>query len=127
MRLVSSLWPILYFKLTNPCFAFFKGAEDEIGHDMQYISPESYVQQDDDQQQGWVSWAWSFVPAIVGNDDEEGDFLGIDDGTTMNQHKSQAVKDPIVSIGFYCTKATITFKVTLKKPKNHKYISSHFC
>lgn len=87
-----------------------KGSDDEISHDMQYVSSESYVQQDDDQQQGWVSWAWSFVPAIVGNDDEEGEIVGIDDGATTNQQKS-TVKDPIVSVGFYCTKATITFKV----------------
>lgn len=77
---------------------------------MQYVPSESLVQQDDDQQ-GWVSWAWSFVPAIVGNDDEEGDSAGMDDETAMNQQKSPTVKDPIVSIGFYCTKATITFKV----------------
>uniref|UniRef100_A0A670KB47 Vacuolar protein sorting 13 homolog B n=1 Tax=Podarcis muralis TaxID=64176 RepID=A0A670KB47_PODMU len=106
---------------TKDVLGHISGAEDEIGHDMQYISPESYVQQDDDQQQGWVSWAWSFVPAIVGNDDEEGDFLGIDDGTTMNQHKSQAVKDPIVSIGFYCTKATITFKLTEMQAESSYY------
>ncbi|KAL8181861.1 UNVERIFIED_CONTAM: Vacuolar protein sorting-associated protein 13B [Gekko kuhli] len=97
------------------------GLEDEIGHDMQYVSPESHVQQDDDQQQGWVSWAWSFVPAIVGNDDEEGDSAGMDDETAMNQQKSQTVKDPVVSIGFYCTKATITFKLTEMQAESSYY------
>lgn len=87
----------------------FSGAEDEIGKD---ISPEFYIPQDDDQQQGWVSWAWSFVPAIVGTDNEDSDDVGVDDGT-MNQQKSPIIKDPIVSIGFYCTKATITFKASI--------------
>lgn len=59
-----------------------------------------------------MSWAWSFVPAIVGNE-EEGDFAESDHGTTVNQQKSPTVKEPVVSIGFYCTKATITFKVCI--------------
>ncbi|XP_061459906.1 intermembrane lipid transfer protein VPS13B isoform X5 [Rhineura floridana] len=106
---------------TKDVLGNISGSEVEIGNDMQYISPESYVQQDDDQQQGWVSWAWSFVPAIVGNDDDEGDFLGTDDGTTMNQHKLPALKDPIVSVGFYCTKATITFKLTEMQTESSYY------
>ncbi|KAF7246276.1 Vacuolar protein sorting-associated protein 13B [Varanus komodoensis] len=100
---------------TKDVLGNISGSEDEIGKDMQYISPEFFVQQDDDQQQGWVSWAWSFVPAIVGNDDEEGDSVGTDDGAAINQQKLPIIKDPIVSIGFYCTKATITFKVSIFK------------
>lgn len=94
-----------------------KGSEDETSSAMpyptQYINQDPYLHQDDDQQQGWVSWAWSFVPAIVSYDDEENDSSGIDDGTTLHQQKSQSLKDPIVSIGFYCTKATVTFKVSI--------------
>lgn len=94
-----------------------KGAEDETSSVMQYptqyINQDPYLHQDDDQQQGWVSWAWSFVPAIVSYDDEENDSSGIDDGTTLHQQKSQSLKDPIISIGFYCTKATVTFKVSI--------------
>ncbi|XP_053101128.1 intermembrane lipid transfer protein VPS13B isoform X3 [Hemicordylus capensis] len=97
------------------------GSEDEMGHDIQYVSSESYGQPDDYQQQGWVSWAWSFVPAIVGSDDEEGDSVGTDDGMTMHQQKSAMVKDPIVSIGFYCTKATITFKLTEMQAESSYY------
>lgn len=93
-----------------------KGVEDETGSDMQYstqyINQEPYMHQDDDQQQGWVSWAWSFVPAIVSYDDGEDDYTGTEGGTILHQYKSQALKDPIVSIGFYCTKATVTFKVS---------------
>ncbi|XP_042321632.1 vacuolar protein sorting-associated protein 13B isoform X3 [Sceloporus undulatus] len=106
---------------TKDVLGNISGSEDEVGKDMQYISPESYAQQDDDQQQGWVSWAWSFVPAIVGNDDDEGYCVGIDDGTTINPQKLPTVKDPIVSIGFYCTKATITFKLTEMQAESSYY------
>lgn len=94
-----------------------KGAEDETSSVMQYptqyINQDPYLHHDDDQQQGWVSWAWSFVPAIVSYDDEENDSSGIDDGTMLHPQKSQSLKDPIISIGFYCTKATVTFKVSI--------------
>jgi len=94
-----------------------KGAEDETGSVMQYptqyVTQDPYLHQDDDQQQGWVSWAWSFVPAIVSYDDEENESSGTDDGTTLRQQKSQSLKDPIISIGFYCSKATVTFKVRI--------------
>ncbi|KAH0617534.1 hypothetical protein JD844_015888, partial [Phrynosoma platyrhinos] len=106
---------------TKDVLGNISGSEDEIGKDMQYVSPESYAQQDDDQQQGWVSWAWSFVPAIVGNDEEGGYYVGTDDETTINQQKLPTVKDPIVSIGFYCTKATITFKLTEMQAESSYY------
>ncbi|XP_024917375.1 vacuolar protein sorting-associated protein 13B isoform X2 [Cynoglossus semilaevis] len=75
--------------------------------DMQLSSPE-----DDDQ--GWVSWAWSFVPAIVGTaeEGEEGLYQQRETGGITNRPHHHAHKDPIVSIGFYCTKASIVFKLT---------------
>lgn len=92
------------------------GVEDETRIDMpypsQYKGQELYSEQEDEQSQGWVSWAWSFVPAIVSYDDGEEDYLGNDPTSTMHQQKPQTLKDPIVSIGFYCTKATVTFKVS---------------
>ncbi|NWS26437.1 VP13B protein, partial [Polioptila caerulea] len=100
------------------------GTEDEASSVMQYptqyISQDPYLHQDDDQQQGWVSWAWSFVPAIVSYDDEENDSGGIDDGTA-EQQKSQSLKDPIISVGFYCTKATVTFKLTEMQAESSYY------
>uniref|UniRef100_A0A8C3RDG3 Vacuolar protein sorting 13 homolog B n=1 Tax=Cyanoderma ruficeps TaxID=181631 RepID=A0A8C3RDG3_9PASS len=100
------------------------GTEDEASSVMQYptqyISQDLYLHQDDDQQQGWVSWAWSFFPAIVSYDDEENDSGGIDDGTA-EQQKSQSVKDPIISVGFYCTKATVTFKLTEMQAESSYY------
>uniref|UniRef100_A0A8B9D8L0 Vacuolar protein sorting 13 homolog B n=1 Tax=Anser cygnoides TaxID=8845 RepID=A0A8B9D8L0_ANSCY len=101
------------------------GTEDETGSVMQYptqyINQDPYLHQDDDQQQGWVSWAWSFVPAIVSYDDEENSSGGIDDGTMLHQQKSQSLKDPIISIGFYCTKATVTFKLTEMQAESSYY------
>ncbi|XP_021242343.1 vacuolar protein sorting-associated protein 13B isoform X6 [Numida meleagris] len=101
------------------------GAEDETGSAMQYptqyVTQDPSLHQDDDQQQGWVSWAWSFVPAIVSYDDEENDSSGIDDGMTLRQQKSQSLKDPIISIGFYCTKATVTFKLTEMQAESSYY------
>ncbi|XP_047639492.1 intermembrane lipid transfer protein VPS13B isoform X3 [Phacochoerus africanus] len=101
------------------------GAEDEIRLDMQYPSQykgqELYSQQEDEQPQGWVSWAWSFVPAIVSYDDGEEDYLGNDPTSTTHQQKAQTLKDPIVSIGFYCTKATVTFKLTEMQAESSYY------
>ncbi|NXD18802.1 VP13B protein, partial [Spelaeornis formosus] len=100
------------------------GTEDEASSVMQYptqyMSQDPYLLQDGDQQQGWVSWAWSFVPAIVSYDDEENDSAGIDDGTP-EQLKSLSLKDPIISVGFYCTKATVTFKLTEMQAESSYY------
>ncbi|XP_053516810.1 intermembrane lipid transfer protein VPS13B isoform X5 [Artibeus jamaicensis] len=101
------------------------GVEDETRIDMsypaQYKGQELYSQQEDEQPQGWVSWAWSFVPAIVSYDDSEEDYLGNDPTSTTHQQKAQALKDPIVSIGFYCTKATVTFKLTEMQAESSYY------
>ncbi|XP_008146729.2 intermembrane lipid transfer protein VPS13B isoform X2 [Eptesicus fuscus] len=101
------------------------GVEDETRIDMPYPSQfkgqELYLQQEDEQSQGWVSWAWSFVPAIVSYDDGEEDYLGNDPTSTTHQQKSQTLKDPIVSIGFYCTKATVTFKLTEMQAESSYY------
>ncbi|KAG8133825.1 hypothetical protein E2320_011590, partial [Naja naja] len=78
---------------TKDILGNISGAEDEIGKD---LSPEFYISQDDDPQQGWVSWAWSFVPAIVGTDNEDTDDVGMDDGM-MNQQKTPIIKDPILT------------------------------
>ncbi|XP_075438753.1 intermembrane lipid transfer protein VPS13B isoform X3 [Ascaphus truei] len=97
------------------------GVEDELGTQMQYPSPEMYTLDDADQQ-GWVSWAWSFVPAIVSYENEgEESYPLSEDGVTLQRPKSQLSKDPIVSIGFYCTKATITFKLTEMQAESSYY------
>ncbi|KAM5281502.1 intermembrane lipid transfer protein VPS13B isoform 3-T3 [Ctenodactylus gundi] len=102
-------------------------AEDETRTDMQYPAlykgQEMYSQNYDEQSQGWVSWAWSFVPAIVSYDDDDGeeDELGNDPTSTVHQQKAHTLKDPIVSVGFYCTKATVTFKLTEMQAENSYY------
>uniref|UniRef100_A0A3B3U6M2 Vacuolar protein sorting 13 homolog B n=1 Tax=Poecilia latipinna TaxID=48699 RepID=A0A3B3U6M2_9TELE len=77
----------------------------------------------EDPDQGWMSWAWSFVPAIVGTEEEgegglymQGDTEGI-----SNYPQQHTLKDPIVSIGFYCTKASITFKLTDTQSESSYY------
>ncbi|XP_028325510.1 vacuolar protein sorting-associated protein 13B isoform X2 [Gouania willdenowi] len=68
----------------------------------------------EDEDQGWVSWAWSFVPALV-DTEEEGDedpYQQRETGGISNSPQQHIPKDPIVSIGFYCTKASVTFKLT---------------
>nr|XP_023417417.1 vacuolar protein sorting-associated protein 13B isoform X3 [Cavia porcellus] len=101
------------------------GTEDETRIDMQfsaqYKGQELYSQQDDEQPQGWVSWAWSFVPAIVSYNDGEEDYFANDPASTMHQQKAQTLKDPIVSVGFYCTKATVTFKLTEMQAESSYY------
>lgn len=74
--------------------------------------------QGEDEDQGWMSWAWSFVPAIVSAEDEEGESESgfytesQEAGAARPLHKSP--RDPVVSVGFYCTKASVTFKVRKK-------------
>ena len=73
---------------------------------MQSGSPE-------DADEGWVSWAWSFVPDIVSieEESEEDLYQQREAGSIPNNPQQNPHKDPIVSIGFYCTKASVTFKV----------------
>ncbi|XP_059103244.1 intermembrane lipid transfer protein VPS13B isoform X2 [Peromyscus eremicus] len=100
------------------------GTEDETRIDMQCSAQykgQELLSQDYEEPQGWVSWAWSFVPAIVSYDDGEEDSLGSDPVSTMLQQTVQTLKDPIVSVGFYCTKATVTFKLTEMQAESSYY------
>ncbi|XP_028969409.2 vacuolar protein sorting-associated protein 13B isoform X3 [Esox lucius] len=89
----------------------------------QYPSPNLYLPgQEGDQ--GWVSWAWSFVPAIVGAEDEEGEegfYQQMEGGGSLSGPQQHTPKDPVVSIGFYCTKASVTFKVTELQTESSYY------
>lgn len=89
-----------------------------------YSSQELYMQSGslEDADQGWLSWAWSFVPAIVSTEDEgeEGLYQQRETGGIPSNPQQHTPKDPIVSIGFYCTKASVTFKV-----KQHKCVKKH--
>ncbi|XP_034029740.1 LOW QUALITY PROTEIN: vacuolar protein sorting-associated protein 13B-like [Thalassophryne amazonica] len=90
----------------------------------QYPSPDLYRHGGtDESDQGWVSWAWSFVPAIVGaeEDGEDGIYQQRETGDTTNSPQQHTLKDPIVSIGFYCTKASVTFKLTETQSESSYY------
>uniref|UniRef100_A0A7N6B3G8 Vacuolar protein sorting 13 homolog B n=1 Tax=Anabas testudineus TaxID=64144 RepID=A0A7N6B3G8_ANATE len=91
----------------------------------QYPSTDLYMQSgsSDEADQGWVSWAWSFVPAIVGTEEKSEDDLyqQRETGGTPNSQQQHTHKDPIVSIGFYCTKASVTFKLTETQSESTYY------
>ena len=52
------------------------------------------------QKEGWASWAWSYVPSILpDSEDEQG-------GTTKySSHPS------VLAVGLYCSQSTVIFKV----------------
>ncbi|XP_054637998.1 intermembrane lipid transfer protein VPS13B-like isoform X1 [Dunckerocampus dactyliophorus] len=90
----------------------------------QYSSQEFYMDSDisAENYQGWVSWAWSFVPALVGSEEgEEGLFLQRETGGVPSNPQQHTPKDPMVSIGFYCTKASLTFKLTESQAESSYY------
>lgn len=79
----------------------------------QYSTPDQYIQ-NDNEDQGWVSWAWSFVPAII-NTNEEEEYYAEMESTGNPSPLQSSLREPIVSVGFYCTKASVTFKVRDKQ------------
>ncbi|XP_077430988.1 intermembrane lipid transfer protein VPS13B isoform X2 [Vanacampus margaritifer] len=90
----------------------------------QYPSQEFYMDSglSADGNQGWVSWAWSFVPAIVSSEEgEEGLYQQREPGSIPDNPQQHTPKDPIVSIGFYCTKASVTFKLTESQAESSYY------
>ncbi|XP_074538884.1 intermembrane lipid transfer protein VPS13B isoform X2 [Halichoeres trimaculatus] len=91
----------------------------------QYSGPDLYSLpgSPDDTDQGWVSWAWSFVPAIVGTEEEgeEGFYQQRETRGISSNSPLHTPKDPIVSIGFYCTKASVTFKLTETQSESSYY------
>ncbi|XP_028280371.1 vacuolar protein sorting-associated protein 13B isoform X2 [Parambassis ranga] len=90
-----------------------------------YSSQELYMQSGslEDADQGWLSWAWSFVPAIVSAEEEgeEGLYQQRETGGIPSNPQQHTPKDPIVSIGFYCTKASVTFKLTETQAESSYY------
>ncbi|XP_061632294.1 intermembrane lipid transfer protein VPS13B-like isoform X2 [Phyllopteryx taeniolatus] len=101
-----------------------------IDMDMENQGPSPYSSQEfymnsglsADNNQGWVSWAWSFVPAIVSSEEgEEGVYQQRETGGIPNNPQQHTVKDPVVSIGFYCTKASVTFKLTESQAESSYY------
>uniref|UniRef100_UPI00358FB320 intermembrane lipid transfer protein VPS13B isoform X2 n=1 Tax=Myxine glutinosa TaxID=7769 RepID=UPI00358FB320 len=82
---------------------------------------QSLLALDAEGQQGWTSWAWSFVPAIVSYvDEEDEDFELYDDYAEHSGIHTRGIlsqrprppKEAILSVGFYITRFTVVFKVT---------------
>ena len=66
---------------------------DEASIDEKDISPEN--------EKGWVSWAWSYVPQILPDADE-----------LLDENFQPKKRTPhVLSIGLYAHKGTIVFKV----------------
>ncbi len=56
-------------------------------------------------EEGWLSWAWSYVPAVLGDDDDE-------DIITETLNENVAGQEQVeVNIGFYFDEFNIAFKV----------------
>ncbi|XP_027028317.2 vacuolar protein sorting-associated protein 13B isoform X2 [Tachysurus fulvidraco] len=85
----------------------------------QYSTPDQYMQNDNDDQ-GWVSWAWSFVPAIIDTTEEEEYYAEMETNGNPSPLQS-SLREPIVSVGFYCTKASVTFKLTESSSESSYY------
>ncbi|KAG7317797.1 hypothetical protein KOW79_018832 [Hemibagrus wyckioides] len=85
----------------------------------QYSTPDQYMQ-NDNEDQGWVSWAWSFVPAII-NTNEEEEYYAEMESTGNPSPLQSSLREPIVSVGFYCTKASVTFKLTESSSESSYY------
>ncbi|XP_017308310.2 intermembrane lipid transfer protein VPS13B isoform X5 [Ictalurus punctatus] len=85
----------------------------------QYSTQDQCIQNDNDDQ-GWVSWAWSFVPAIINTEEEEQCYPEMEDTGNPSPLQS-SLREPIVSVGFYCTKASVTFKLTENSSESSYY------
>uniref|UniRef100_H2TTT5 Vacuolar protein sorting 13 homolog B n=1 Tax=Takifugu rubripes TaxID=31033 RepID=H2TTT5_TAKRU len=92
------------------------------GESDQFSSPDQCALSEETDE-GWVSWAWSFVPAIINTEEEneDGVYQLRESGGIPSNPQQQTLKDPIVSIGFYCTKASVTFKLTETQSESSYY------
>ncbi|CAG05012.1 unnamed protein product [Tetraodon nigroviridis] len=96
---------------------------DMEGQGMSPFSSPDQCSLSEETDQGWVSWAWSFVPAIISTEEEneEGVYQPGETGGIPSNPQQHTLKDPIVSIGFYCTKASVTFKLTETQSESSYY------
>ena len=63
-----------------------------------------------DEDAGWTSWAWSFVPQILPPEDEDnGD--GGSYGNASGRASGKGQDEALLIVGFYCSKAEVVFKV----------------
>ena len=60
-------------------------------------------------QQGWASWAWSYVPQIMPSSGSTDDLSQLSNEKTMLKKMDVTILD----IGVYVMKASVVFKVSL--------------
>ncbi|XP_071482656.1 intermembrane lipid transfer protein VPS13B-like [Diadema antillarum] len=63
-----------------------------------------------DPSNGWMNWAWSLVPEILTYEDEEENVTR--PANLYGGGRLQKRRDPILSVGFYCNRASLEFKTT---------------
>lgn len=117
----------MFFRLIELCIALYYGTK-EYPEDLETVQTVSDLQEEEEEKpsaedfsasntpgggdQGWASWAWSYVPQILPSEEEE---LG--DASTTPKQKTP----PILSIGMYAHKASVTFKLTEVLKDKHQY------
>ena len=84
----------------------FKKSQDNLLLAQQEMDDPSRVQtQDNPDQQGWISWAWSYVPSVT-------NILPLNESdASESQLEQQAPKQIEILIGFYVDEILVNFKV----------------
>ncbi|GFO46200.1 vacuolar protein sorting-associated protein 13b [Plakobranchus ocellatus] len=81
---------------------------------------------DDPEDQGWASWAWSYVPQLLPTEEEEEEQMRQEIEEGIRREKAAP---HILSLGFYIHKGTVLFKLTEKSRDSselpHKKMSFH--
>ncbi|XP_033726572.1 vacuolar protein sorting-associated protein 13B-like isoform X2 [Pecten maximus] len=116
----------MFFRLIELCIALYYGTREYPG-DKEAVRSDSDVQEEEEEpseeepsvsnqsvgdDQGWAAWAWSYVPQILPSEEEE-----FTDSGTAPKRKSP----PILSIGMYAHKASVTFKLTEVLKDKHQF------
>ncbi|XP_055998709.1 intermembrane lipid transfer protein VPS13B-like isoform X2 [Ostrea edulis] len=118
----------LFFRLIELCLALYYGTlefpssekEQESGVKSDDGSEEGKVEDDEDKQlqdqenqQSWSSWAWSYVPQIIPAGEEE----------LQEEERSPKKKPPpaVLAVGMYAHNASLTFKLTEKMREKVHY------
>ncbi|XP_035828543.1 vacuolar protein sorting-associated protein 13B [Aplysia californica] len=133
----------LFVRLVELCIAMYYGAldipssstashteeaSDQVAIDVgesQNDDPDADTDMFDNPDQGWASWAWSYVPQILPEDSEDVDGGGGEDGARLRGKPAAH----ILSIGFYIHHGTILFKLSEKARESselpHRKIQFH--
>ncbi|KAK3772280.1 hypothetical protein RRG08_039097 [Elysia crispata] len=86
----------------------------EEGEELAEFSGSAEGQEEDDQ--GWASWAWSYVPQLLPTEEEEAELRMQE---TDERLRRERAAPHILSLGFYIHNGTILFKLTEKSRDSH--------